>query len=109
MISQRGGQSATSNCQGGFKKSGKKTEIFPPCDGEVCLDPPCLVRHQIIYSIQVDDGDECDGDDEDDDDIDDVADDNEIDDMASEVSMWFLTKWLGQLGIVNSDSDAQTE
>ena len=29
--------------------------------------------------------------------------------MASEDSMWFLTKWLWQLGIVNSDSDAQTK
>ena len=73
MISQRGGQSATSNCQGGIKKSGKKTEIFPPCDGEVCLDSPCLVQHQIIHSIQDDDGDKCDDDDDDDDEIDDVA------------------------------------
>ena len=56
-----------------LKNRAKKTEIFPPCDGEVCLDPPCLVQHQIIHSIQDHDGDKCDDDDDDDDEIDDVA------------------------------------
>ena len=75
-----------------LKNRAKKTEIFPPCDGEVCLDPPCLVQHQIIHSIQDDDGDKCDDDDDDDDDIDDAADDDEIDDVASGKPTWFNIK-----------------
>ena len=73
----------------GLKNRAQKAEIFPPCDGEVCLDPPCLVQHQIIHSIQDDDGDECDDDDDDDDDIEDAADDDEIEDLASGESTWF--------------------
>ena len=78
-----------------LKNRAQKTEIFPPCDGEVCLDPPCLVQHQIVHSPQDDDGDEDAGDygdgngDDDDDDIDNAADDDDIDDVASGKPTWF--------------------